>query len=110
MAGKLSNHFFHEDMGGVLIGTPPKKKETSEARGMLHRRCDSFSHLPEHSEFTIRGLEVRVSFWRWAMMAPNAWKHYSPRKLTCLFFQKYLEDYVPFLKWSRLRGQVRFFF
>ena len=22
---------------------------------MLHRRCDSFSHLPEHSEFTIRG-------------------------------------------------------
>jgi len=53
MAGKLSNHFFHEDMGGVLIGTP--KKKTSEARGMLHRRCDSFSHLPEHSEFTIRG-------------------------------------------------------
>ena len=61
MAGKLSNHFFHEDMGGVLLGTPQKKK-TSEARGMLHRRCDSFSHLPEHSEFTIRGLEVRFFF------------------------------------------------
>ena len=26
MAGKLSNHFFHEDMGGVLLGTPQKKK------------------------------------------------------------------------------------
>ena len=22
------------------------------------------------------------------MTAPNAWKHYSPRKLTCLFFSK----------------------